>query len=331
MRRLLRFWSLQDSQRKSNIIAGGIAMAALCILSLEAAPIPAGSDIVPHAAGKAHLVKLELNAAPARPGTLAAAESKPATADVQPAVPLSTEELARQTLQRKLTVLDAGIKFLKQTPDYTAQFTKQELVHEELSDEQSIYMKVRHEPFSVYMKWITGERGREILYVDGDNEGEILVRSGGWKQRLGTMSIAPDGTLAMRESRYPVTKAGILELALMMQEFHQQDLATSNFTRCEQLADQTFDGRNCLCFLIEYNDAQGSPTYRKSVSLIDKEWSIPLYIKNYGWPAPDVAGTPGDALDEATLIEFYSFAEVKFRQQLVNRDFDRENDEYRLQ
>lgn len=104
-----------------------------------------------------------------------------------------------------------------------------------------------------------------------------------------------------------------------------------NFQRCEQLADQEFDGRQCACYLIEYKDAAGSPTYRKSISLIDKEWSIPLYVKNYGWPLPDVVATEGDALDEATLIEFYSFAEVQFRLQLVNGDFDRNNEEYRLQ
>lgn len=346
MRRFFRFMSTMDTQRKSNLTAIAIAVAAIGILRLEAAPIPAGSEVAPRVVKKPHLAKLEFKAA--SPIAVTAASTAPAIA-AQPAMstteapmadaaeaqaplaPLTEEELSTQTLKHKMALLDAGIRFLNETPDYTAQFTKQELVNEELTDEQSIHMKVRHAPFSVYLKWLTGERGREVLYVDGCNDGEMLVRSGGWKGRLGTLSIDPHGSLAMREARHPVTKAGILELALMMQDFHKRDLEQHNYVRCEQLADQEFDGRNCSCFLIEYKDAAGSPTYRKSISLIDKEWSIPLYIKNYGWPLPDQENKVADALDDATLIEFYSFAEVRFRQQLANNDFDRNNEEYRLQ
>ena len=138
------------------------------------------------------------------------------------------------------------------------------------------------------------------------------------------------GSLAMSEARYPITKAGLLELAMLIQEYHEKDLASSNFVRCEELADQEFDGRKCTCYFVEYKDAAGSPLYRKSMTLIDREWSIPVYIKNFAWPMPDQAALSGDALDEATLIEYYSYADIKFRQQLANGDFDRNNEDYRL-
>jgi len=229
-----------------------------------------------------------------------------------------------------MSIVQTGIQFLEKSTDYTAQFMKQELVSEELTDEQDIFLKVRHQPLSLYLKWLSGERGREVLYVDGQNDGEMLVRSGGWKARLPTMSISPDGTLAMREARYPVTKVGLLELARMVMNFHQQDLETTNYTRCDQLEDQEFDGRACSCFYIEYKDAVSSPNYRKSLTLIDKEWSIPVYIKNYGWPTPDMGVVAGEALDEATLIEYYRYSEIRFGLQLADKDFDRENEEYRL-
>jgi len=326
MRHLFRFWSMLDSQRKSNIFAGSVALAAVGFLRLEAAPVPAGSEMVHRVASKAHTLKLDLAVAAPQPGD----SQSPVTTDAIPAAPLSPEEQARQTLERKLAAVRQGIEFLRKTPDYTAQFNKQELVSDELTDEQQIFMKVRHEPFSIYLKWLSGERGREVLFVDGSNDGEMLVRSGGWKGRLGTLSIDPNGTLAMREARYPVTKAGLLELSLTIQDFNEKDLATTNYTRCEQLADQEFDGRSCHCYLVIYNDIDSSPQYRKSITLIDKEWSIPVYIKNYAWPAPDLVAADDAALDEATLIECYSYAEVKFRQQLANSDFDRANEEYRL-
>lgn len=326
MRRLFRFWSSLNSQHRANLVAGGIALAAVGFLRLEAAPTPAGSEVPMALAHKAPAFHLDLNTAPIAT-SISAAETPAGTG----AATVSAAEVARQTLERKLESLKTGIAFLQKTPDYTAQFVKQEMVGSELTEEQEILMKVRHEPFSIYLKWITGERGREVLYVDQENDGEMLVRSGGWKAKLGTMSIPPDGGLAMREARYPVTKAGLLELAIQIQQYHEQDLATSNFTRCDQLADQKFDGRDCSCFLVEYKDAAGSPLYRKSITLIDKEWSIPVYIKNFAWPTPDQAAAQGDELDLATLIEYYSYSEIRFRQQFANSEFDRNNEEYRLQ
>ena len=328
MRSPFRFWSAMDPQRKANVIAGSVALAAIGLLRVEAAPIPAGSAILPQLICQTQTFKVNCKPVAAAPVTTAAPAD--AVAETTPAAPLSPEEQSRRTLLRKLEKVEAGIKFLKLAPDYTAQFTKQELVDDELTDEQTIYMKVRHEPFSVYLKWITGEAGREALYVAGANDDDMLVRSGGWKARLGTLSIDPHGSLAMGQARYPVTKAGLLELALMVREHHQEDLKTENFSRCEQLEDQDFHGRKCACYFIEYKNEAVSPMYRKSITMFDKEWSIPLYIKNHTWPTPDLADATGDELDEATLIEFYSFADVKFRQQLANRDFDRANDEYRL-
>lgn len=328
MPRPLQFWSSLDAQRKSNFIAAGVVFAAISFLRLEAAPVPAGSGTVYRHTAKQRALKIEL---PAAPATVAAATIPAESIADTVAAPLSPEELARQTLQRKLAQVKAGIAFLRQTPDYTAQFTKQELVGGELTDEQEIVIKVRHEPFSVYLKWITGDSGREVLYVNGENDGEMLVRAGrGLKAKLGTLSLDPDGSIAMSEARYPITKAGLLELAMMLEDYHHKDLAESNFARCEQLADQTFDGRSCSCYFIEYKSAAMSPMYRKSITLIDKEWSVPVYIKNYTWPTQDHASATGEALDEATLIEFYSFAELRFRQQLANADFDRENEDYRL-
>lgn len=328
MRKLFRFWSTIDPQQKSNLIAGGVVLAAIGFLRIEAAPIPAGSETIHIAAAKSPELKFERIAKPAEP---VAADTADMAIAASEAVPSTPEDASRQTLERKLAMVQAGIAFLKKTPDYTALFMKQELVGGELTDEQEIEMKVRHEPFSVYLKWMSGERGREVLYVHGQNDGEMVVRSGGWKSKLGPMSLEPDGTLAMREARYPITRAGLLELALLIESYHIQDLATQNVKACEQLADQEFSGRSCGCFLVEYKDASVSPNYRKSITLIDKEWSVPVYIKNYTWPAPDQESLADEALDEATLVEFYSYSDVHFRQQLADSHFDRNNEEYRLQ
>ena len=226
-------------------------------------------------------------------------------------------------------MIERGLEFLKKTSDYTAQFVKQELVRGELLDEQEMEMKVRHAPFSIYLKWVTGEAGREVLYVDGANNGKLTAHGGGWKARLPAVSLELTSGIAMAESRHPINKAGLLELAKMMLDIHREDLATKRVARCEKLPDQNFDGRPCHAFLMEYKDPKVSEHYRKSISMIDKEWSIPVYTRNFGWLNGEVPSDP-EQHDVATLIEFYSYSNVKFRPNLIALDFDRTNEEYRF-
>lgn len=321
MRRLFPRILPQNPQTRANSLASLVAVGTVGFLYLQFPVEPAGAETIRlvKAAPKPVVIVQTTTPALAAPSDGTSAEAGSAT--------LSPEQQSEAVLRRKLAQLERGIAYLMGIPSYSAQFTKQELVDGALLDEQTMTIKVRHKPFSVYLKWHTGERGREAVYVDGQNDGEMLVHAGGWKARLGTLSIDPNGTLAMQECRYPVTKAGILELAKMLVEYHQRDLQTRNFARCEQLADAEYDGRACDVYLIEYKDKAVSETYRKSLTFLDKERAVPIYIKNFGWPGVD-APTDAEELDEATLLEYYSFAEIDFGGKLVAADFDTANEEY---
>lgn len=309
-----------NAERKANGLAGLIALSAMGVLYFEFPPTPAGANGLSRSASKPRAVVIAQK--PVLP-----TEADTAAISADPAA--SPADRAKQTLQLKMTLLEKGRTFLETVPDYTAQFTKQELVHGELTEEQLIHFKCRHRPFSVYLKWEVGDEGREVLYIDGQNDDEMIVHGGGWKARLPALSIAPTSALALKEARYPITNAGLLELAKMMLTVHTDDLAKNALANCEKLADQEFDGRMCDVFLVEYRDANVSPTYRKSITLIDKEWHIPVYARNFGWPNEGSTAV-GEQLDEETLVEYYTYAEVRFRQQLAEVDFDRGNEDYRF-
>jgi hypothetical protein len=228
---------------------------------------------------------------------------------------LTAEQRHHKDLLFKIQLIEKGLDFLSKTPDYTAQFVKQELVRGDLLDEQEMEMKLRHEPFSIYLKWVTGEVGREVMFVQGQNDGMMRAHGGGWKARLPAVNIDPNGNLAMAESRHPVTKAGLLHLARTMLDFHKEDLATKRYSR--------------YAFLMEYADAKVSELYRKSISLIDKEWSIPVYTRNFGWISGEIPADPNEH-DNASLIEFYSYSNIRFRPNLASLDFDHANEEYRF-
>lgn len=319
MKRLTRFLRSLDCPQGKNGLSASVALFALIFLYLESSPTPAGADVARRPTSKNSLV-----ISAAKPAVEAKSE-----ADTIADAELTPEQRAEKALSVKIAMIEKGLEFLQKTPDYTAQFTKQELVRGELLDEQEMEMKVRHAPFSIYLKWVTGEAGREVLFVDGQNEGKMTAHGGGWKARLPAVSLELTSSLALAESRHPITKAGLLELARTMLTIHREDLTTKRIAKCEKLADQSFDGRPCHAYLIEYKDPKCSEHYRKSISLIDKEWSIPVYTRNFGWLNGEIPEDP-EQYDVATLVEFYSYSNVKFRSNLIAADFDHTNEEYRF-
>ena len=310
-----------NGQHCANGLSLSIVGLTIFFLHLESAPTPAGADIARRTVNRQSFVLASIPVPSSEKATASAADSS--NADLTP------EQRHEKALAKKIELIQKGLEFLAKAPSYTAVFVKQELVNGELLDEQEMEMKLRHQPFSIYLKWTVGEVGREVLYVDGENEGRITAHGGGWKARLPTVALEPTGSMAMAESRYPLTRAGLYELAKMMLAVHQGDLESKNFSRCEQLPDQMFDNRPCYAFLIEYKDASVSATYRKSIALIDKEWSIPVYTRNFGWLTGDKPASE-EEYDTATLLEYYSYASLKFDSNLVAFDFDHANEEYRF-
>lgn len=322
MRHWLFPFARWSPERKANGVAGLIALMAWGVLYLEFPPTPAGANSIARTSHKHRPV----NIASTQPVQAMASVSESADSAGAAQTP---EDPTLQGLKLKMALLEKGRTFLESIPDYTAQFVKQELVHGELLEEQSINFKCRHRPFSVYLKWETGDEGREVLFTEGQNEDEMIVHGGGWKARLPALSISPTSSLALKESRYPITNAGLLELAKTMIRVQEEDMKIGSVSRCEKLADQEFDGRPCETFLVEYRDAKISPTYRKTITLLDKEWHVPVYARNFGW-ANEGSTATGEQLDEETLIEYYTYADIHFRQQLAEVDFDRTNEDYRF-
>ncbi|QDV31931.1 hypothetical protein Spb1_38780 [Planctopirus ephydatiae] len=349
MRRMIRlYWSLPTVHR-ANGTAVALALVTLIGLRLEFDPSIAGADYRQIVVKKSQPLKMSFAKATPEvknditpeisPDTSAdvSAEVAMATAttadsivrsSIENPVPVTAETPAAANLRRKVSMLREGLAFLQQTPDYTAQFTKQELVAGELTEEQSIYVKIRHQPFSIYLKWLTGDAGREVLYVAGENADKMIVHAGGWKARLPAISIEPESSLAMAESRYPVTKAGMLELTKLMLHYHTLDLQAANFATCDVLEGESFGDRPCTAFQVEYRSKEVSPDYRKTITIIDNEWKVPVCIRNFSWPSNSAADA--ETVDEETLLEAYSYTEISFGQQLAEADFDSKNEEYRF-
>ena len=245
--------------------------------------------------------------------------------------PLAAEcDPERQVLLKNIQLLDEGSRTFQRVPCYTATFVRQERINGDLHDAEEIELKVRHQPFSVYMQWFSADTGRELLYVEGLNQGRMLVRLGGWKGRvLPALNVDPHGADALEQSRHPIGRAGILALAGTMLENRRSELARNVKVRCAHLENRRRNGRDCHYFCFEFDTPSESEVYRKLVQYIDREWLVPICVQNYTWPDPP-GGETGVSLDDDTLIEYYSYSNINLELRLSDVDFDRTNPVYRL-
>ncbi len=237
----------------------------------------------------------------------------------------------RFALLMNLLLLEKGYAQLSKTPSYTATFFKQERLGDELGEGQVIQVKLRHAPFSVYMHWLVGDKGREVLYIDGENDGDMVAHPGGWKGRmLPAINLNPRGSIAMAESRHPVTNIGLLELARHGIEICKQTLTYESGVSCYLIDNQMFDNRPCYLVVVEHATQKTSPDYRKLVVYIDEKLSVPVAVRNFGWPQGAQRALKGPQLDAATLVENYSYSNIQIEAQLAAADFDRNNKSYKF-
>jgi hypothetical protein len=325
MTRLEHAASLPVSPHRRNVIAIIISFLAVSFLYLNFEPRPAGADF------DASLTDISSVTAvspmlTAQPVAITDSDSQEAESAV------TTDMLAqgKAAMMLNLLLLEKGYQHFSKFSDYTATFFKRERVDGVLGDGQIVNMKVRHQPYSVYMKWVVGDRGREVLYVDGKNDGKLLVKKGGFAGRLlGALKLDPNGSIAMKESRHPVTKAGLLNLVGELIKHRRKEVLLQEGFRCVMLDNQEVNQRTCYGFVLEFDDRTVSRIYRKSVLYLDKELLVPLHLQNYTWPETE-GETDAQKLDEATIIEHYTFSNIQLNQKLVDLDFDRANENYSL-
>ncbi|QDT89028.1 DUF1571 domain-containing protein [Gimesia algae] len=329
--RMMRMLRIRSEHHFSNVMASAIISAAIGILYFSFDPAPADADPNDMALIASKPVPIPVIAYKPTEMSDSKPSDKPGEAKKQQSQQANGMLTGRMAILMNQLLLEKGCRYLETIPDYTATFSKQEYVGGELSDNQVINLKCRHKPFSVYMKWVVGDKGQELLYVDGENEEKMLVKMGGLKGRLvPTLKLDPYGSLAMQESRYPITKAGIKALAETIIDYRKKDLDENLNTECVMIPNQKYDGKDCYCFIAHFANKKESETYRKSVIYIDQKTCLPIFVRGFGWPAQDLASASAEELDEKTLIESYSFTDINLKSELATTEFDQTNNNYRF-
>jgi len=204
--------------------------------------------------------------------------------------------------------------------DYNAIMMKQERVDGVLMPKEVAFVKVRHQPFSVYMYFLGDNKGRECLYnsTTSDTPGKLIARDCGFKKRLGKFTLDPKGRLAMAGQKYPIMKLGLRELTNELITVASKDV---QFSECEVRHGQgTMEGRAITWLEVIHPTPRANFRFYKAQVFIDNELQIPVRYEAYTWPK-EPGGKP-------ELEESYTYLNLKVNNGYTDMDFNPENPEY---
>ena len=218
----------------------------------------------------------------------------------------------------ELTRIDREVK------GYSCTLIKRERVDGELLEREYLFAKVRHEPFSVYLYFLAPKKkkGHEVIYIDGQYNNKLCAHAGsGAESLIGKVYLHPEGRLAMRDNRYPITFFGFRTLIARLIEVGEHDIAYGE-CEVETFENAKINGRVTTCIQVKHPIPREEFKYHLARIFIDKELQVPVRLTAYEWPTTE-GGKP-------LLVEEYTYVNVKINPGLTDSDFDYENDKYRF-
>ncbi len=105
--------------------------------------------------------------------------------------------------------------------DYRAVLETRERIDDALFPRRVLRVALRHAPFSVVIETDApaSEAGQRVWYDASANEGELLAETPGFLGRLvGRVSLDPEGGLARKNHRHPITDIGLARLIEQVEE-----------------------------------------------------------------------------------------------------------------
>ena len=198
--------------------------------------------------------------------------------------------------------------------DYTAIFTRSEVLRGKQRPEETISLKFR-QPLQVYMKWLSESgKDREAIFVKGRDGDKVLVHEPGWISGHFTVLLPPDGPTIMSRSRHPFNEIGIgrvIDLIISTFEKANQagelDLRDRGISREEGRSMRVIEG------VLPKDPAKNYYCYRAIVT-IDEILKLPVGVKVYDW--------------SDNLVEHYRYTNVQINPGLTDLDFSPENPSY---
>ncbi|WP_372721787.1 DUF1571 domain-containing protein [Novipirellula sp.] len=214
---------------------------------------------------------------------------------------------------------------------YTARFVKQEVDSSGVLGEQTeMQLKVQTRfrdgdetaGKRVYLHFLAPEsvKGREVIWAEDLHDGKLLVHEAGLLGLAPIPPLDPNGFLAMRGQRYPISEIGIVRLVEKLIERGQQDLGNPDI---QVTITRDFLLDKVSADLIQVKRAKPSgkeDDFSLAEIVIDPARQLILRYRSFGWPP--------SADEVAPLQESYTYHDIQTNVDLTELDFDPKNPEY---
>jgi hypothetical protein len=219
-------------------------------------------------------------------------------------------------LDEPLRLIGEARKSYEQVRDYTCILIKKETMRGQMQPESVIVMKVRNEPFSVYLRWQQPKTmaGQEACYVAGKNEGKMRVHASGLIGAVGWVSLDPNDERAKKNSNHAITEAGIGNLIARFNKYWEREKGLG-LTRI-RVSEYEYNKRRCTRVEATHPEKKdGSFLTYRSVLYFDKETHLPIRVEAYDWPRPG-------GNKDGELMEVYSYINMRVNVGLGDEAFN---------
>lgn len=203
--------------------------------------------------------------------------------------------------------------------DFQAIFTKQEMLNGRLGEPVTMHVKLRRKPFSVYLRFLRPHEGREVIYVEGRNDGNILAHEGGIAGIVGTIAVPVNSPRAMSENRYPITMMGMRSL---VDEVIKQWEAETKYGEVDVKYYPDAKLQQMACRVVQTSHPRPRKEFKFHMTrlYVDKATGLPVRVEQYGFPR-----RPGE---QPPLVEKYTYSQIKVNNAFDEIDFDPRNPKY---
>jgi len=237
---------------------------------------------------------------------------------------------AAHPLDKAIKIAHASLANMQaEVNDYSAILVKREQLNGVVGEPGYVQLKVRcprdtttgKTPFSIYMKFLKPREcaGRECIWVNGQNESKIVAHESGGLIGKRRFHLEPTGWLAMRDNRYPIYEAGLENLILKLIEKAERDKLAGH-CHVEYREGAVINQRPCSVIELRHDEKKAPYEFYKAQVFIDDEYQLPVRYAAYDWPQTP-GGTP-------TLIEEYTYVNIKLNVGLTAEDFNPDNQAY---
>jgi hypothetical protein len=218
--------------------------------------------------------------------------------------------------------------------DYTCTLVKRERIKGTLNDHEYMFAKIRNgkvkdgqvaAKFSVYLYFLKPDavKGREVLFIEGDNNGKLMAKEGGLKGRvIPSVWLKPESPLAMNGNLHPITEIGLENLVVKLIERAEREKAAGGECEVQFMKDAKINGRVCTLLQVKHPVKRPQFDFFLAQVFIDDELQIPIRYAAYGWPEKE-GEQPG-------VLEEYTYLNLKLNVGLVDGDFDHNNPNYKF-